>query len=164
MDGLKIRAATAGDLEVIRDIYNYYVLNSTCTYRETPETAEERAAWWAAHGGRYPVIVGETAGRVVAWGSLSKWRDLEAYRNTVEDSVYVHRDFLHRGIGRAILADLIRLGRAAGHHSILGVISAEQEASVALHLALGFVAAGRLREIGVKRGQVLDVAFLQLIL
>jgi phosphinothricin acetyltransferase len=164
MDGLKIRVATAGDLEVIREIYNYYVANSTCTYRETPETAAERAAWWAAHGERYPVIVGETLGRVVAWGSLSKWRGLEAYRYAAEDSIYVHHEFLHRGFGRALLEELIRLGREAAHHTILGVISAEQVASVALHVALGFVEAGRLREIGVKQGQVLDVAYLQLIL
>src|SRR5438067_9508283 len=103
---LLIRDAAVADLTAINDIYNHYGLHSTCTYQEEPETAEERAAWFASHGARHPVTVAVVDGQVLGWGSLSPFQKRAAYRNTVENSVYVHPAHQRRGIGRALLADL----------------------------------------------------------
>src|ERR1700733_1256790 len=98
-----IRPANSEDLAAINEIYNYYVLNSTCTYQETPETIETRREWFERHGGPHPITVAETEGRVVGWGSLSAYHARSAYLNTVENSVYVHHEFHRRGIGGMIL-------------------------------------------------------------
>jgi phosphinothricin acetyltransferase len=97
-------------------------------------------------------------------GALSPYHRRSAYRHTVEGSVYVHPDFLRRGIGSTILADLIERAREIGHHTILGVIDADQGPSIALHERFGFRPASHLREVGHKFGRWLDVVHMQLIL
>src|ERR1700722_12518456 len=72
-DGLQIRLAGPGDLGAINDIYNYYVLHSTCTYQESPEPMEGREKWFAVHGPVHPVIVAEIEGTIAGWGSLSAY-------------------------------------------------------------------------------------------
>ena len=164
MPSLTIRTATEEDLAAINAIYNHFVLNSTCTYQTEPETAEGRAAWFAHHGEKHPITVGEVDGEVVAWGSLSRFHVRAAYGRTVENSVYVHPEFHRRGYGRLILFDLIERARGLGHHAIIAGIDAEQTASVALHAGAGFVEVGLLREVGFKFGRWLHVIYMELIL
>ncbi len=178
----EIRMATATDLPAINAIYNYYVRHSTCTYQLEPSSAREREAWFSRHGPRLPVTVAESSaadarapdasgaaagapvpdtGRILGWASLSPLHERPAYRFTVEDSVYVHPNRLHRGIGRALLADLLRRSDEFGYRNVIASISADQEPSVALHRQLGFVEAGRLVKVGFKFERWLDVLYLQ---
>ena len=159
-----IRLANSADLAAINDIYNHYVFHSTCTYQETPEAIEARVAWFARHGDRHPVTVAEVDGRIVGWGSLSEYHARSAYRNTVENSVYVHHEFHRRGIGGVILGDLIARARITGHRAIIAGIDADQPASVALHRKFGFVEVGHLKQVGFKFGRWLDVIYMELLL
>src|ERR1700722_5904932 len=164
MSPVIIRPATENDLAAINDIYNHYVLNSTCTYQEEPEPIVGRQKWFNLHGERYPVIVAEDGGKVVGWGSLSKLHERSAFRNTVENSVYVHDDCHQRGIGSALLQELIARARAFGYHAIVAGIDGEQAASAALHAQFGFQKAGHLKQVGFKFGRWLDVIFMELLL
>lgn len=165
-----IRLATADDLPAINDIYNYYVDRSTCTYQLEPDTLAARQSWFAAHPPhKYPVTVGEittenNASEIVAWGSLSKFRDRAAYAPSVEASIYVRHDFHRHGIGRALLIDLIQRAKNLGFHTLLGGVSADQTASLALQESLGFQRIAHFKEVGFKFGRRLDVIFLQLML
>ncbi len=160
-----LRLATEEDLASINDIYNYYVEFSTSTYQLQAEPLHARTAWFHEHHpDRYPVTVVELEGRVVAWGSLSKFRERDGYWPTVECSVYVDHRYHRRGLGRMILADLIVRARRAGFHSIIGGISADQTPSVALHAALGFHKTALLKQVGIKFGRWLDVIYMQLML
>jgi phosphinothricin acetyltransferase len=159
-----IRLATEADLGAINAIYNHYVEHSTCTYQLAPESAEARLAWFHRHGAAHPVTVAEMAGEIVGWASLNVFNPREAYARTVENSVYIHHQHHRQGLGRAMLADLIARARALDHHTIIAGISAEQTASVRLHEEVGFVEIGRLREVGFKHGQWLDVVSMQLML
>ena len=158
---VSIRPATPDDLPAINAIYNHFVLHSTCTYQETPSTADERAAWFAAHGPNHPIIVAERDGEVVGWGSLSKFHPRSAYGKTVENSVYVRHDLHRQGIGGVLLAELLERAKSAGHHTVLALIDTAQRGSIALHEKLGFTEVARLREVGFKFGQWLDVVYLQ---
>ena len=164
MPELLIRQAAAADLKAINAIYNYYVRHSTCTWETEPETQADREAWFGRHGPAHPVIVAESAGEVVGWGALSEYRARTGYRYTVEDSVYVRHDALRRGIGSALLAELLARGRKSGLHTVIAVIDGEQTASLALHAKHGFVEAGRLRELGFKFKRWLDVVNMQRLL
>jgi phosphinothricin acetyltransferase len=157
----RIRLATELDLEAIRAIYNHYVLTSTATFQVEPETSEERAAWFRAHGSAHPVTVLEEAGAIRAWGSLSRFNVRAAYGRTAESSVYVHRDHHRRGFGRRVVSDQITRAIALGHHTIIAGVSADQDGSLALHRELGFVDVACLRQVGHKFGRFIDVIYLQ---
>lgn len=161
---LAVRRATAADLPAINDIYNYYVLHSTATYQIEPERLEDRERWFTSHGPQHPVIVAEAGVEVVGWGSLSHYNRRAAYARTVENSVYVRHDLRRRGVGSALLAELIRLARQLGHHTIIAGIDADQAASFALHKRFGFTKVGHMKELGHKFGRWLDVMYMQLIL
>ena len=162
MSDMALRVATAADLERINDIYNHYVLHSTCTYQTEPETIEARRAWFSAHGERHPVIVAEDSGKsILGWGSLSRFHARSAYGRTVENSVYVDPNLHRRGVGRALMVELIQRARDLGHHTIIAGIDAEQSPSVALHAALGFEQVALLREVGFKFERWLHVIYMQ---
>jgi len=157
-----IRLACAEDLEEINAIYNHYVLHSTSTWQEQPEPIEGRRDWFARHGAAHLVTVAEVDGRIVGWGSLSAYRARSALRYTVENSVYVHHAFHRRGIGSALLRDLITRARALGHHAVIAGIDASQTASIGLHTKFGFEQVGYLREVGLKFGRWLDAVYMEL--
>jgi L-amino acid N-acyltransferase len=159
-----VRPAALRDLADINAIYNHYVLDSTATYQNEPDSLEERERWFASHGAGHPVLVAECDGELVGWGALSRFHPRVAYLHTVEDSIYVHHLHRRQGIGHRLLTELIVLGRHAGHRSVIALISADQEASLRLHAGCGFTEAGRLREVGYKFARWLDVVYLQLLL
>ncbi|HKW28984.1 MAG TPA: GNAT family N-acetyltransferase [Verrucomicrobiae bacterium] len=161
---ITIRPAAESDLVIINDIYNHYVLYSTCTYQEEPELLDGRQQWFRRHGDKHPVIVAEAGGQVVGWGSLSAYHPRSAYRRTVENSVYVHHQHHRRGIGSRLLQELIVHARRLGHHAIIAGIDANQPASVALHAKFHFEKVGYLKQVGFKFGRWLDVVYMELIL
>jgi len=159
-----IRDAKEVDLVAINDIYNHYVLHSTCTYQEEPETIEGRRQWFRHHGAPHPVIVAERAGQVIGWGSLSPYHPRSAYRRTVENSVYIHHDHHRQGVGSMILDDLIKRARALGHRVIIAGIDADQKGSVAVHTKFGFAQVGHMKQVGYKFNRWLDVIYMELLL
>jgi len=156
-----IRAATVADLEAVNEIYNHYVIHSTCTYQTEAEPMELRRKWFESHGAAHPVIVAEEDGAVVGWGSLSKFHPRAAYGQTVENSVYVDPAQHRRGIGGALLGRLMELAAERGHHTVIALIDAEQAASIRLHAAAGFERVALMKEVGFKFGRWLDVVYMQ---
>ena len=164
MNGLVIRDATLDDLGAILAIYNHEVLTGTATWDIEERTAEEQQAWFEAHQAPYCAIVAVADGEVIGWGSLSRYHPRPGYRFTVEDTVYVRPDKQRLGVGRALLEALLDRAKSAGFHTVLAKVSGDNEASVVLHRACGFVEAGRERELGFKFGRWLDVVTLQIML
>jgi len=158
---IQIRLATEADCIAINDIYNYYVIHSTCTYQTEPEPIESRRNWLANHGPKHPVTVAEVEGAIVGWGSLSRFHPRQAYALTVENAVYVHHLWQGRGVGKSIVTDLIYRATQLGHHTIVALVSGEQSASLGLHQKLGFVRVGQLKEAGFKMQHWLDVVYMQ---
>jgi len=160
-----IRPATSVDLPAILAIYNDAVLHTTATYDLEPSTLEQRAAWFderTRHG--FPILVAEIEGAVTAFGAYAAFRTKPGYRFTVEHSLYVAPEWRGRGMGRAMLEQLIRLAQADGKHAMIGGVDAENAASIALHTTLGFVEVARFREVGHKFGRWLDIIFMELLL
>jgi len=162
--GVAIRLARAEDAEALRAIYNLEVTEATVTFDLVPRTLADQHAWLAEHDGVHPAVVAEAGGEVVGFGSLAPYRSRPAYATTVEDSVYVRRDRQGLGCGRAILADLVRLGTVHGFHAVMARIVGGHEASIGLHRACGFELVGVEREVGRKFGRWLDVVLMQRLL
>ncbi len=173
---MHIRLAAPGDAEAIRAIYNVEVLGSTNTFDMVARTKKEQEAWLLEHRGVHPAIVavepatteeghlGANNERVLGFGSLSAFRDRSGYAATAENSVYVDRAQRGRGIGRALLAELLTLASAHGFHSVIARIAGHNETSIGLHRAAGFELVGVEREVGRKHRQWLDVVELQRLL
>ena len=150
----------------ILDIYNDAILHSTALYEVQPRAPESMTAWFQkkeAHG--IPVIGAEDeAGRLAGFATYGAFRSGEGYGPTAEHSIYVHKDFRGQGLGRLLLSRLIDAAAQRQVHSLIGVIDADNAASIALHEKLGFTHAGTLKEAGFKFGRWLDVVFYQRIL
>lgn len=161
---LLIRPAGPQDLPAINEIYNHYVRVSTCTFQIAQESLDARRRWFDDHDAAHPILVATRGDALLAWGALSRFAPRCAYHLTAEDSIYVHPAHHRKGLGRRLLGQLIEQGRQATLHSIVAVIAADQPASIALHAAMGFTHAGRLREAGFKFGQWIDTLYMQKIL
>jgi len=147
----------------MRAIYNVEVLGSTVTFDLVPRSAEEQRAWMNEHGGVYPVVVAVEDGQVVGFASLSPYRPRPAYSTTVEDSVYVAADTRGKGVGKALVREIVGLAATHGFHAVIARIVGHHDTSIALHRGCGFELVGIEREVGRKFGRWLDVAVMQLI-
>lgn len=155
---MKIRPATEADLPGIFAIYDHEVLHGTATFDTEPKSAAERLAWLRDDGqGKYPILVAERDGAIAGWARLYAWSTRCAYARAAENAVYVHREHRGRGVGGALLAELIRLAPQRGIHVLLARIVEGNPASVALHEAHGYQTIGLMRRVGEKFGRVLDV-------
>ncbi|MFF4397442.1 GNAT family N-acetyltransferase [Streptomyces sp. NPDC001480] len=159
-----VRPARSADVDVIRAIRNHAIEHSTALWTQTPQSPAEGAAWLAVHLERGSAFVAEVEGDVVGFAVYGPWRDLDGYRHTVEDSVYVREDRHGLGVGSALLAALIASAREAGHHVVIAGIEAENTASIRLHERFGFHHVGTVPEVGTKFGRWLDLTIMRLAL
>jgi L-amino acid N-acyltransferase YncA len=158
-----IRAAAPTDLDVVAGIYAHYVTGSVITFDEVVPTV----AYWRRRlddlaERRLPFLVAEVGGEVAGYAYAGPWRPKPAYRYTVEDSVYLAPDRTGRGLGRALLDALLPGCARAGARRVIAVIAdTGDDASVALHRAVGFTPAGRLAGVGYKHGRWVDTLLMQ---
>jgi len=164
MTRVAIREAVREDVPELLRIYNHYIAVSTATFDLEPQTLEQRQEWFSHYGGAYPLIVAEADGRIVGYAYLSVFRAKPAYRPTVENSVYLDKDYQGRGIGKILLKDILLRGKSLGYHSVIACITAGNDTSVRLHERFGFRLAGALPETGWKFGGWHDALFYQLFL
>jgi L-amino acid N-acyltransferase YncA len=158
---LHIRSTELKDIPAITEIYNDAILNTTATFDTETKTIDDRTQWFLNHGEKYPVLSAEKDGKVIGWASLTKWSDRCAYEKTAEVSVYLHKDFRGKGIGKQLLEQLILHGEKAGLHYLLARISEGNEASIHLHELFGFEHIGVMKEVGFKFGRFLNVHLMQ---
>lgn len=155
----------AAHAAAILDILNEAILNSTALYDYQPRAPESMVTWFKAkEASRYPVIGAIGGGELLGFASYGTFRAWPAYKYSVEHSVYVHRDHRGKGVGIALMRQLIEAARAQQYHVLVGGIDVANKASIALHEKLGFVHSGTVRQAGFKFGRWLDLAFYQRIL
>lgn len=160
-----IREYQKSDAAAILDIINYNILNATALYDYTIRSLEQQESILESKiQSGFPVIIAENNGEVVGFGMYSEFRFREAYKFTVEHSVYVNQTNQGLGIGKLLLTELIQLAKKQGLHTMIGVIDAENQNSIDFHHQFGFKTAGIIKESGFKFGRWLDSVFVQLIL
>lgn len=159
-----IRKANEADIPAMNDIYNQAVLETVATFDLNPHTIEQRSDWFSRYQDRYPLFVAEVNGEVAGYGSLSPFRDKEAFIDTVELSIYLSPRFQGNGLGKKMMTVLIEDAKKRGFHTIISSITGGNEVSVRLHERFGFEFVGNFKEVGYKFGEWQDVHFYQLIL
>ena len=164
-----VRPAAAPDLPAIHAIYAHHVLHGLASFEEVPPPLEEmRRRFEDVTRSGLPYLVAEStgenqAGEVLGYGYCTLYRTRSAYRYTLEDSIYVKEGSQRKGIGKAVLAELIERCTALKYRQIIAVIGdSANAASIAVHASLGFVRAGNLRSTGYKFGRWVDSVLMQL--
>lgn len=160
-----IRRATHADLEAITAIYNEVIVNSDAIYRENAVPVSERIEWYEAKvNDGFPVLVAIDSEEIVAYGVFGNFRFGEGYNDTVEHSVHVRSDKRGQGIGKTILAELIRIATAENRHVMVAAIDSKNLGSISLHAQYGFVESARMPEVAKKNGTSLTLVLMQKIL
>lgn len=161
-----IRKAEQEDLQDLLEVYNYEVVNGVATLDLTPRTLDEWQVWFDHHNvENHPLFVAEIEGHVAGYSSLSSYREKEAFRSTVELSIYISPDFRKRGVASALMAFILEEARKdARTHTVVSVITAGNEASRKLHEKFGFTFCGTIPEVGVKFGLYRDIENYSLLL
>lgn len=160
---MQIRAATRDDLGAVQAIYAHHVLHGLGTFEtEPPDLAEIERRHAQISGDGFPYLLAADAGRVLGYAYASHFRTRAAYRNTVEDSIYVANDFAGRGVGKALLSALIEGCTALGLRQMLALIGdAGNAGSIGVHRSCGFEHAGVMKAVGRKFDRWVDVVVMQ---
>ena len=161
MSEVLIRRAAERDLSAFLAIYNHYIATAHYTFDVEPRTLEQRRQWLASFGvrGRHQCFVAGRDGQTIGWSCSVAFKDRAAYDSSVETSVYLAPGQQGQGLGRKLYAALFEALADEDVHRAFGGIAQPNEASVALHLKLGFRHAGTYREVGRKFGKYWDVAW-----
>lgn len=159
-----VRPAAPQDLPAIQSIYAHHVLHGLASFEEeAPPLAEMRRRFEEVTASGLPYLTAEEGGEVLGYGYCTLYRTRSAYRYTLEDSIYVKQGSQRKGIGKALLAELIARCTALNYRQIVAVIGdSANAASIAVHASLGFVRAGNLRSTGYKFGRWVDSILMQL--
>ena len=154
-----IRKAELKDLKDLLEIYNYEVVYGISTLDIHPKTLEEWQQWFDIHNiDNHPLIVAEIDRHAVGYASLSAYREKEAYRSTVELSVYVDVSYRKRGVAGQLMETILNMAKAdESIHMVVSVITGGNEASIRLHDKYGFSYCGSIHEVGVKLGEYRDI-------
>ena len=160
---MRIRPSRPDDLEAITSIYAHHVLRGTGTFElDAPDLAEMARRRDDVLGKGLPWLVAEHAGAVLGYAYANHFRPRRAYRFCLEDSIYLHPDAQRRGVGRALLAELVARCTALGARQMLAVIGDSANAgSIALHRAAGFTEVGVMRSVGWKFGAWRDIVLME---
>ena len=158
MNNLNIRRARIDDVSSCLDIYNYEVVNGVATLDLEPRTLPEWHEWYEAHSDEHhPIIVGTIDGVVAGYASLSPYRTKDAFKSTVELSIYIHQAYRGKGVASKLMAHILDHAKEADTlHTVVSVITAGNAASTALHERFGFTYCGLTPQVGFKHGKYQD--------
>ncbi|HZF14110.1 MAG TPA: arsinothricin resistance N-acetyltransferase ArsN1 family B [Thermoanaerobaculia bacterium] len=154
-----IRKATEADAPALLAIYRPYVLETAVSFEMVPPTVEEFAARIAKVLPVWQWLVAERAGRCIGYAYGSRHRERPGYRWSVEVSAYVRPGHQRQGIGRTLYLQLFEELTDKGFCHAYAGIALPNEASLALHQAVGFRPIGVFPAVGRKFGRWHDVAW-----
>lgn len=152
--------------QAILAIFNEAIANSTALYDYEPRTSDIIETWFTTKAKHHHPVIGieNHNGTLMGFATYGTFRNYDAYKYSVEHSVYVDAKFRRRGVGRKLLQELILLAGQQNYHTIIGAIDAENIISIKLHQSLGFSHCGSIKQVGFKFGRWLNLEFYQLIL
>lgn len=162
--GIGLRPAEPRDAGAIAAIYAPIVRDTFISFETEPPSAEIMAERIDALERRYPWLVATMGDEVVGYAYGSALRPRAAYQWSVEVTVYVAGTARGKGVGRRLYGGLLAVLRAQGFHGAFAGIALPNDASVALHEAVGFRPLGVYKEVGFKFGAWRDVGWWRLAL
>jgi phosphinothricin acetyltransferase len=159
---MTIRWATLDDAPQVAAIYAPAVENSHISFEERAPTADEMRERIRSYTQTHPWLVATEDATVNGYAYACPHRSRPAYRWSAETAIYVREDAQRQGIGKALYLELFRLLKLLRFHCAYAGITLPNDASIALHRAVGFTPVGIYREVGYKAGAWRDTSWWQL--
>ena len=162
---ITVRPSTEADVPAMLAIYTHHVQHGIGEFDHEPlhpDDLKRRRKNMLKR--RLPHLAADRDGTVVGYAYAVPFRKRPAYRYVVKNSIYVHPDHLHAGVGRKLLSGLIDACAAAGFRQMIAYIESSNEPSLALHEVFGFMRVGYLKSVGYKFGRWTDSVMLQRVL
>jgi phosphinothricin acetyltransferase len=158
-----IRPASEADIAGVQRIYGHHVAHGLASFEEAPPTPDDMLTRFRALKERsFPYIVAERSNEILGYAYAGPYRARSAYRFTIENSVYIARESMGQGMGRALLGRLIQDCEEGPWRQMIAVIGdSGNSASIALHKSLGFRLVGILEHVGFKHGRWVDSVLMQ---
>ncbi len=160
---LTITPTIFDDLPEITDIYGDHVLSGLASFEyEAPTQQEMVQRYQSLIEQNFPYFTAKYNKKTIGYAYVGPFHPRKAYEKTVEDTIYLMPQAQGQGIGRQLLGQLIKASQERGYHQMIALITVlDSPASIRLHEKLGFQMAGRLKQVGFKHGQWLDVVYMQ---
>jgi L-amino acid N-acyltransferase YncA len=154
---LQIEPLTPEHWPAVRSIYMEGIATGNATFQQT---APEWPEWDEAHLQPCRKVATER-NQVVGWAALAPISRRPVYAGVAEVSIYVAENARGRGVGKHLMMKLIADSEAAGIWTLQAGIFPENEASIRLHVAAGFLVVGTRTRIGNLHGRWRDVVLLE---
>lgn len=156
---MTVREIEPGDIPACRELYNYYIENTTFSFETEPVSLEEFTARVERISESYPYLVCEEEGRIAGFCYLDRFSERGAYRFTCDLSVYVEKDSRGSGIGSAMTREILSRAKAMGLKTVVSVITGGNTASEDFHRKMGFELTASLPDVGCKFGKWLGISY-----
>jgi len=158
---VNLRPARPADAPTIAEIYNQGIEDREATLETERRSAEERLRWLTGRDSKHPVIVAEVEGVVTGWGSLNVFNSRPAYDHVADFSVYVGRGYRGKGVGSALLRELLGIAHELGYHKLVLTAFPWNRGGLALYGKFGFRVVGTYREQGRLDGKWVDTILME---
>lgn len=161
----QIRFANLHDLEPILAIYNAEILNGTANWNDQVVSfADYRQRFLTLQEQQFPMIVVEDLKlkKIAGYAYYASFRSISGYRQTIEHSVFIDPNYARKGMGKALMQQLVHLAKQQQMHIMVAAIDSENMGSIVLHEQLGFVQTGYMPQVGQKKGTWRDLVWMQL--
>ncbi|UGU15995.1 N-acetyltransferase family protein [Sinomicrobium kalidii] len=144
-------------LHKVKEIYDWYIKNSTATFHTEPVQTDELKEFIYTGHPRYASYLIYADGDLAGYCFLTPYKKRQAYNRTAEVTIYLKPEFNKKGIGKTALDYLEQKARQNGLKNLLGIITGDNEGSIALFKKCGYTRCARFKNVGEKFGKVLDV-------
>nr|WP_321356882.1 N-acetyltransferase family protein [uncultured Draconibacterium sp.] len=163
-NAIRLEILEEKDLSQIKNIYNYYIANSTATFHTGSVTEDELNGILPIGDSRFRSFLIYFDNEVAGYCYLRRYKPRDAYDRTAEVTIYLKPEFFGKGIGKEVLLQMEQKALEVGIVVLMGIITAENEASVKLFERLGYEKCGHFKQVGEKFGRILDVVAYQKLL
>ncbi|MCA9297850.1 MAG: N-acetyltransferase [Phycisphaerales bacterium] len=158
---MRVRPMQEADLASVASINDWYIVHAVANFHTAPLGEGGLRDDWIASRARYPWLVADdgSGSAVTGFAKASPWKGRCAYDWSAETTVYVHHAHQRKGVGRALYEALFEILEARGFRTLLAGITLPNDASVALHEAMGMTPCATFHKVGWKFDAWHDVGY-----
>jgi L-amino acid N-acyltransferase YncA len=152
------------DLETVKEIYDFYILNSTATFHTEPISIDELKESLPFHHSKYKSFLIRFDKHICGFCYVNQYKKRQAYDRTAEVTIYIKPDYTGKGIGKFALHSLEDLAKTVELKVLIGIISGDNQASIGLFENCGYELCARFKQVGEKFGKIIDIVAFQKII